>query len=205
MTSDDHRAEHRPDWLIPALIVGVAVLVLVAVGVIVAVTRSPSEPETLPEQLEVYTACLRSNGANVPLVEARDDGGVAIVLDGRLFDGDFDLTRLGDAVAACDEEAPEQLGFLSSLVGGFDLGALIGGLDLGTLEDLDLGFLGDENEDGVGRFDHRGPGGFGFGRGFDLGERRTPEELCEALADGALPPDLPGTDRLREACEATGG
>lgn len=203
MTNDDHGVEHRPDWLIPAIIVGVAVLVLVAVGIIVAVSRSSSEPETLPEQLEAYTTCLRSNGATVPLVEARDDGGVAIVLDGGLFDGEFDLASLGEAVAACDEEAPEQLGFLSSLVGGFDLGALVGGWDLDGLEELDFGFLRDEIEGGAGRFDHREPGaGFSPGRGCE--GRLDPEALCDALADGALPPDLPGTDRLREACEAIG-
>lgn len=211
MTSDDHQAEHRPDWLIPAIMVGVAVLVLVAIGIIVAVTRSSSEPETLPEQLAAYTACLRSHDANVPLVETRGDGGVAIVLDARFVEGDFDLAVLGDAVVACDEEAPEQLGFLSSLAGGLDLDVL-GGFDLGALEEFDLGALkglgfGGLDDLDFGSIEDGGEDGFGFGhgKGFSFDERLTPGEICDALADGALPPDLPGLDRLRHACEVTGG
>jgi hypothetical protein len=121
------------------------------------------------------------------------------------MDGDFDLTRLGDALAACDEEAPGQLEFLSSLVGGFGLGGLEG-FELGGLHGFPPDGLEKFDLDGGRGFEHDGPRGFGLDpeRGLDLDGRKNQEQICGALTDSALPPDLPGMDRLREACEAIG-
>jgi hypothetical protein len=209
MTSEDGRGNTAPDWVIPAILVGIAALVILAVTIGVVLARGDSEPETLPEQLEAYTECLRSNGATVPLVEARRDGGVAIVFEGSLLEEGFELSSILDAAGSCEDEMPSAFRIPGELLGGFDLGAL-GGLSGSGLfggdffgEDLEGMFPGDAFSDGFGRGPHRpgGPDGLRFGPGFEEG--LPLEDLCEALEDD-VPPDLPGIESLREACDLTG-
>ena len=216
MTSDDREGNTAPDWLIPAILVGIAVLLLLAVAIGVVVAREASEPETLPEQLEAYTECLRSNGATVPLVEARGDGGVAIVFEGSLFEEGFELSSIFDAAEACESDMPSDFGIPTELLGGLDLG-ILDGFDLGAIGDLSgSGLFGgeffekdleglfpkDAPPDGIPRGPRgpHAPDGLRFGQGFEGG--LPLEELCGAFEEG-IPPDLPGFEDLREVCDLT--
>jgi len=210
MTSDDREGNTAPDWLIPAILVGIAVLLLLAVAIGVVVAREASEPETLPEQLEAYTECLRSNGATVPLVEARGDGGVAIVFDGSLFEEGFELSSIFDAAEACESDMPSDFGIPTELLGGLDLG-ILDGFDLGAIGDLSgSGLFGSEffekdffEKDFFEKDLEGGPhatDGLRFGQGFE--DALPLDELCGVFEEG-IPPDLPGFEDLREVCDLT--
>jgi hypothetical protein len=199
VTTDSPQTNEMPDWVIPAIVVAVAVFLLVAVGVGYALTRSSAEPETLAEEFEAYTACLRDNGADVPLVEVRGDEGFAIIFDDEFLDGGFDLALLGPAIDACDDVVPEELAFLTGLAEGFDVGFLDG-----LFGD---GMFGEEPfRHGPGGFGHEGrPGGdFDLDEMLDLERGFTPEALCAALEMGDLPPEFPGLERLAELCDSIG-
>lgn len=203
MTTGSQQTNEMPDWVIPAIVVGVAVFLLVVAGAVYALTRSSEEPETLAEEFEAYTACLRANGADVPLVEVQGDEGFVVIFDDEFLDGGFDPASLGPAIDACSDVVPQDLAFLMGLAGGFDVGfldGLIGG-----------GMFGEES---FGHGPGHGPGFFGHegNPGGDLDLERVPdsehgflpEDVCAALEMGDLPPDFPGLEDLAELCDSIG-
>lgn len=104
------------DWLIPAVLVAVAVVLGLIVGV-AAVVRAPGQgDDAVVGQLERWSSCLRSEGANVPLVESVRGGGFRLTVDASLLDGGLDREALGSALDACEDEAPESVRRLTSLV-----------------------------------------------------------------------------------------
>ena len=191
MTTGNQQTNEMPDWVIPAIVVAVAVFLLVAAGAVYALTRSSAEPETLAEEFEAYTACLRANGADVPLVEVQGDEGFAVIFDDEFLDGGFDPASLRPAMDACSEVVPQDLAFLAGIAGGIDVGFLDGLIGGGMFGEEFFGH-------GPGIFGHEGsPGG-------DLYRERVPdsehgflpEDLCAALDLGDLPPDFPGLEDL---------
>lgn len=100
-TSDDK------DWLVPAILVAVVVGVALIIGIIAGVRATGSDDQSVAGQLERWSSCLRSQGANVPLVESLRDGGFRVTVDGSLVDGGIDTEALGPALDACQDDAPE--------------------------------------------------------------------------------------------------
>jgi len=88
------RSTDTPDWLFPVLLIAGAIIAgLVGFGIWTATQDDPAEDSSLIRQLELYTSCLNDNGANVPLVETRSDGGFTVTVPGSLLDHDTDLER----------------------------------------------------------------------------------------------------------------
>lgn len=99
-------------WVVTTLLVLLVVLTAVAalaIGYAVGRDQS-SDPVTLGEQLEVWTACLREAEANVPLVEARSDGGFTVTVDGSFLE-EFDPRALARAAGQCEHVAPSEAFF----------------------------------------------------------------------------------------------
>lgn len=199
MTTGSQQTNEMPDWVIPAIVVGVAVFLLVVAGAVYALTRSSEEPETLAEEFEAYTACLRANGADVPLVEVQGDEGFVIIFDDEFLDGGFDPASLGPAIDACSDVVPQDLAFLMGLADGFDVGFLDGLIGGGMFGEESFGH-------GPGFFGHEGsPGGdLDLERVPDSEHGFLPEDLCAALEMGDLPPDFPGLEDLAELCDSIG-
>ncbi|MEA2010232.1 MAG: hypothetical protein U9N78_05965 [Actinomycetota bacterium] len=119
------RRTPQPDWVVPAIIVGVGVGLLLLVGIVLAVTADDQvEPSGLIYELEVYTTCLADHGADVPLIEARRDGGFSVTVSGSLVEGEVDTTAWRAAHDQCSDLAPDLFG---GLLGGLS-GGLFGGL-----------------------------------------------------------------------------
>ncbi|MCL1693282.1 MAG: hypothetical protein M3096_06340 [Actinomycetia bacterium] len=113
------------DWVVPAIIVGVGVGVLFVIGLVFALTADDRvEASGLVYELEVYTTCLSDHGANVPVVEARSDGGFSVAVPGSLVDGEVDTNAWREAHDLCSDVAPDLFG---GLLGGLS-GGLFGGL-----------------------------------------------------------------------------
>ena len=113
------------DWVVPAIIVGVGVGVLFVIGLVFALTADDRvEASGLVYELEVYTTCLSDHGANVPVVEARGDGGFSVTVPGSLVDGEVDTNAWREAHDLCSDVAPDLFG---GLLGGLS-GGLLGGL-----------------------------------------------------------------------------
>ncbi len=113
------------DWVVPAIIVGVGVGVLFVIGLVFALTADDRvEASGLVYELEVYTTCLSDHGANVPVVEARSDGGFSVTVPGSLVDGEVDTNAWREAHDLCSDVAPDLFG---GLLGGLS-GGLLGGL-----------------------------------------------------------------------------
>jgi hypothetical protein len=113
------------DWVVPAIIVSVGVSLLFAIGLVVALTADDRvEASGLVYELEVYTTCLADNGANVPVIETRRDGGFSVTVSGSLVDGEIDTTAWREAHDLCSDVAPDLFG---GLLGGLS-GGLLGGL-----------------------------------------------------------------------------
>ena len=121
------------DWVVPAIIVGVGVGLLLAMGLVFALVADDRvEASGLVHELEAYTACLADHGANVPLVEARRDGGFSVTVPGSLVDGEVDTSAWREAHDQCSDVAPDLFG---GLLGGFS-GGLFGGLMDGFSEGI---------------------------------------------------------------------
>lgn len=171
-----------PDWLLPVVLIVVALLVGLAGWGIYEVTRgSEAEDPSLAGQLELYTSCLNDHGANVPLVETRSDGGFVVIVPGSLLEHDVDLEQWAAARDECRPLEPNPLELLFG-AGGLDIGSLSSLLIPGL---LDGGF----DEDGPRqRFRDRrspiGPPGTNIRelceRADDI-ERRALREVCELL------------------------
>lgn len=166
-----------PSWVVPALLIAGAIFVGVVGWLIYNASNDDgAEDAGLIQGLEAYTSCLNDEGANVPEIEVRGDGGFAIVVPGALLDHEMDAQRFFEAAQACRDLAPDPIG---TLFGSGDI-------DLGSL----LGLLGQ-----VGALDP------GVG-GLDL---RVPElrRMCERLARGGIDDPL-AARRLEAVCDQLG-
>ncbi len=173
------REQGAPDWLLPVLLIGFALITGLAGWGIYEVARDDDPGErSLAGELEVYTDCLSDHGAGVPRVETRPDGGFAVIVPGSLLEHEVDLEQWRAAAEQCRDVQPT----LESLFGN-----------------VDLGFGGLAPLFGSGLFEG---GGRGFGDGGPFGSPDL-RELCERLERGAVPG---GVDRreLRELCELMG-
>jgi len=102
----------RPDWVIPAIVLAIAASILLVVVLSIAIASSDAQPATPAQQLEAWTRCLRDEGADIPLVEALDDGGIRVTFGGALLSGDVDPGEWISAFAACGDDAPDGLDHL---------------------------------------------------------------------------------------------
>ncbi len=117
------------DWAVPAILVGVGVALLLVTGFVIALNvEERGEASGLVQELDVYTSCLADHGANVPLIEARRDGGFSVIVPGSLVDGEVDTTVWREAHDQCSDVAPDLFGgLLGGISGGF-LGGIPGDL-----------------------------------------------------------------------------
>lgn len=205
MASDTRTSSHL-DWLVPTLLIVAAVVVGLAAWLIYNATDDDASEQGLVEQLEVYTRCLQDHGANVPLVEARSDGGFAVIVPGSLVSGAVDLTLWTEARDACHSVEPNLFGlvFGADDLNLDDLSLMLfpGLLDGGSL------FEDEPRRPGSGFFDEDRPRGDRF-----FGDRGGPfpaiprdaglGELCERLDADLRPPGI-DLESLRELCELVG-
>ncbi len=165
-------SDRSQDWIPPALLILAAVLLGFVVWGIYTATGGDGEDPSVAGQLEQYTGCLRDHGANVPVIETRPDGGLAIIVPGSIFEGDIDFERWQDARIECLHLEPNPLELLFS----------VGGLDLD-----DASILGPFLDRGFGR-ERRGPGIEEACRRLEHGEIGDQDvaheliEICERLA-----------------------
>ncbi len=182
-----------PDWLVPAILVGVAIVaILLVVGVAASVSDS-GEDETMAQELETWSRCLRSQGAPVPLVESLRDGGFRITFDAEVLEGAAEIVSVGDAFDACRDDAPDLVrGFVEGLgmFGGFASGDGLFGTPPG---DGSFGFEHGHLERDDGPFGGVGPGAR------DLDESML-DELCGRVVE-RVESGLPVPPRLRRACD----
>ena len=130
----EHRSE-LADWVVPAILVGVAVALVIVFTVVFIVTGADrSEPEGLAEQLDAYTRCLNDHGADVPRVEARRDGGFSIPVSGSMIENGFDPAAWFEAHGACGEVAPDLFGGIFGVLTDGMLGGVAGGMPGPSLE-----------------------------------------------------------------------
>lgn len=108
-----------PDWLVPAILVGIVVALAVIIGVVVGVRAGGGDDDSVAGQLEQWSSCLRSEGANVPLVETVRGGGFRITVDGSLVEEGIDMQALQPALAECHDEAPEGVQKVLTMIDGF--------------------------------------------------------------------------------------
>ncbi len=189
------------DWLVPTLLIVAAVGVGLVAWLIYNAIDDDASELGLVEQLEAYTRCLHDHGANVPLVEARSDGGFAVIFPGTLVNGAVDFTRWTEARVACHNVEPDLFGLVFGAE-DFDLGFLRGVFDDG------FPFDDGPRRPGGGFFDEDRPPGDRF-----FGDRGDPFStiprdaglgaLCERLEAGPRPPGI-DLDSLRELCEPLG-
>lgn len=129
------------DWAVPAILVGVGVGLFLVVGLVIALTAEDrTEPGGLVHELDAYTSCLADHGANVPIVEARRDGGFSVTVPGSLVDGEFDTAVWRAAHDQCGDVAPDVFG---GLLGGLSGGLLGGGFPGGLIDGFPEGILDD--------------------------------------------------------------
>lgn len=112
-------ASNNQDWHIPAILVAVIVMLGLIGAVIVGVRALGSDDDSVAAQLERWSSCLRSEGANVPLVESLRDGGFRVTVDGSLVHGGLDKDSLGPALDECEDQAPETVRNLMNIINGF--------------------------------------------------------------------------------------
>ena len=174
----------------PAILAGVALLVVAVVAAAVVYASSTDKDETAVQELETWSRCLRSEGAPVPLVESLRDGGFRITFDAAVLDGDVDFESLPAALDACRDKAPERLREMIDRFGMFGGMAGPGGLfgfgrgfmDGGAGHFGDNGGFFDGNAPVIPNFDETGPGA-----------------LCDSVLDG-IENGLPVPPRLRRVC-----
>jgi hypothetical protein len=193
--ADVKPAEDR-DWILPAILVGAIVALATVAVIVLAVQASDEQEDTIAGQLETWSSCLRSEGANVPLVETLRGGGFRITVDDSLVEDGIDESTFLPALDECQAQAPEGVQNLMEFVDGiseFPLGSFE------MLEEFDIF----EDYDEFGELDD-----FGF-----LGEKRRPtgprierqlerfdiSEVCELIEDGEIDPSSVPR-RLLRAC-----
>lgn len=176
----------RQDWVIPAVLVAIAVVVGVVVTLF-AVRASSGDDESVASQLETWSRCLRSEGAPLPLVESLSGGGFRITVDGTILEGDLDLSTVSDAMEACRDDVPERMRAFVDFFGLFD-SLPFGGADFGDMNDL-MGPRHEGLDDGVSPPPQLGQDFF--------------NELCDRL-DEHLGTSQRVPPRMLEACDLVG-
>ncbi len=187
---DEPQSQSR-DWVVPAILAGVALFVVSVVAIAIVYASSSDQDETAVQELETWSRCLRSEGAPVPLVESLRDGGFRVTFDAAVLDGDVDFDSLPAALDACRDEAPERFREMIDRFGMFGDMAGPGGL---------FGFGSDFMDGGPGHFG--GDGGFFDGTvpvipNFD---EMGSGALCERVLD-RIESGLPVPPRLRRVCD----
>lgn len=187
--ADTKPSEDR-DWIVPAVLVGAIVALALIVVIVLAVQASDEQDDTIAGQLESWSSCLRSEGANVPLVEALRGGGFRITVDGSLVEDGIDETTLRPALDKCETHAPDGVQRLMASVDGFSE------FPLGAFEML-------EDFDDFGELDNFGFQGDGRGPRIPRIERQLEQldfsEVCELIEIGKIDPSsIPR--RLLRAC-----
>ncbi len=128
------------DWLVPAILVAVIVTLGLAIGIGTGVRSADRQDVTIAGQLERWSSCLRSEGANVPLVESLRDGGFRVTVDGSLLEDGLDRDALRPALEACEDEAPERIRRIVELLNAipkFPIGdGGFGAFDFGEAKDI---------------------------------------------------------------------
>jgi hypothetical protein len=187
--ADTKPSEDR-DWIVPAVLVGTIVALVLIVVIVLAVQASDEQDDTIAGQLETWSSCLRSEGANVPLVETLRGGGFRVTVDGSLVEDGSDGATLRPALDNCQAHAPEGVQRLMGLVDGFSefpLGVFEMLEDFDDHGDLDnFGFLGDARAPRVPRIERQL-------------EQLDFFEICELIELGEIDPSsIPR--RLLRAC-----
>ncbi|MGI9585716.1 MAG: hypothetical protein ACR2N7_09025 [Acidimicrobiia bacterium] len=107
---DDPQSDAKnEDWVIPAILVLVIAFAFIVIGIVIAVNATSSDESTPLAQTEEWSRCLRSEGLNVPLIEATSDGGFRITVDGSLIDDGLNREAIPEALSACADEAPDRI------------------------------------------------------------------------------------------------
>jgi len=110
--------QEQPDWLIPAVLAAVGLVVVVALVGFFVVRSTSSEDDTLAGQMESWTRCLRSEGAAVPLVEAIGEGGFRVTVDDLVLEGQFDFDSFSVAFEKCLDDAPDGVQTIADVIDG---------------------------------------------------------------------------------------
>ncbi len=183
-TDTDSGNPGSDDWLVPAILVAIVVVLALVIGIIAGV-RAGDGDDSVAGQLERWSSCLRSQGANVPLVESLRDGGFRVTVDGSLVEDGIDMESLRPALDHCEDDAPEGVRKFMTLLDG--------------LSAFPFGGFGTDV------FDFDEARGAPFGRSdaapgrSDL-DRRDLAEICERIERGEFDgKDIP--PRLARACK----
>lgn len=191
-----------PDWALPAILVGVAVVVGVIGWTASAVVGGGSgDAPDVVRSLERYTECLARHGADVPIVDARRDGGFAVIVPGSLLDDGVDRGALLDAHQMCTDEAGALIEDALQSVGAGFAGELLGGSWMDMLGSLDQDSFSGPHAFGDPPPVTRLPGH--PNRMVPPGPDRI-DELCERLNDGSLDLDRQTQKQLERRCKAAG-
>ena len=103
----DRTVTENRDWFVPGILVAVVIVLAVIIGIVAGVRDQGSNEDSATEQLERWSSCLRSEGANVPLVEALGDGGFRVTVDGSLLSDGLVPESIVPALATCKDDVPE--------------------------------------------------------------------------------------------------
>jgi hypothetical protein len=168
-----HTPPESQDWFLPAVLVAIAGSLVLISGIAYGVQSNATDTDSAAGQLELWTSCLGSKGANVPQVETLPDGGFRITVDGSLVDEGIDWETLGPALDACEDQAPEEMRSMMGIIEGFS--------EFPHAE-FDMFEFGEIDEAHAER------------------EARILSEICERIERGEIDPaEVPR--RLRRACQ----
>jgi len=180
-STKEGRSMHTPpesqDWFLPAVLVAFAGSLVLIAGITYGVQSNAVDADSAAGQLEQWSSCLESKGANVPQVETLRDGGIRITVDGSLVDEGLDWETLGPALEACEDQAPEEMRSMMGLIEGFSE------FPHAELEMFEFGELDEAHTER---------------------EFRNLSEICERIERGEIDP-AEVTRRLRRACERVRG
>ena len=172
-----HTPPESQDWLLPAALVAIAGSLVLIAAIVYGVQSNAVSADSAAGQLEQWSSCLRSNGANVPEVETLPNGGFRVTVDGSLVDEGVNWEALDPALDACEDHAPEELRSMMRLIEGFS--------DFPHTE-FEMFEFGETDEAQVER------------------EFRNLSEICERIERGEIDPaEVPR--RLRRTCERARG
>jgi hypothetical protein len=103
----DRASPENQDWYVPGILVGAVIVLAVIIGIVVGVRGQGHNDESVTAQFARWSSCLRSEGANVPLVEPLRDGGFRVTVDGSLLSDGLEPDSIGPALEACSDDVPE--------------------------------------------------------------------------------------------------
>jgi hypothetical protein len=169
------------DWFLPAVLVAIAGTLVLIAAIAFGIQSDNGDGSPAEAQLELWSSCLRSEGANVPLAEVLRGGGFRITVDGSLVEEGIDWGTLGPALDECEDQAPEEV--LSMM-------AFVEGLVESPNEDFEMFEDFDDSELFGFMRRHRGPP---FQGEMEL------SQICEQIERGGIEPDVLSR-HLRRAC-----